>query len=210
MSDIIMEMPWNSDDGWYRTYYCVKWDAPGYTVGDEDGDHEDIGEEDLPSYEEHDKAWKSYHEDVAETGSDPLCNFILDYTYKVPRRYKVELRNSLGGVMVCRWKWGRKAWSSGPMPKAVADYLLCYKYDDQFNQVFGRRPLKDPNPGVKTADAGYRWDEFIEIVKSDKTITKITRSSRGAVLHLVLEEEMTRKESTISRELMKLARKALK
>ena len=215
MSDVIMEMPYNCGEkdcpvGWHKTSYHIRMDGAGYTVCDEDGDHEDIDEEELPSWDEYDKAWNRYYKDVAWSGTDPLDQFMVRDTYKAKRRYKVEIRNSIGGVMVCGWKQGRKPWSFKHLPRSVAEYLLCYKYDEKFNMIYGRRPLKEPFPDVAPVDAGYRWDEFMEVVRSDKTIDKITRSRRVTVLHLLLEEKIERKKSAVERELKARARKAIK
>ena len=223
MIDTIMEMPYNCGEkdcpvGWHKTSYHIRMDGAGYTVCDEDGDHEDIDEEELPSWDEYDQGMESVLQGRCMVGNRSvgpvlgiaMASICLPPTYKAKRRYKVEIRNSIGGVMVCRWKPGRKQWESGHLPRSVAEYLGCYKYDEKFNMIYGRRPLKDPGHDVAAVDAGYRWDEFMEVIRSEITIDKVTRSSRVTVLHLLLEEKIERKKSAVERELKARARKAIK
>jgi hypothetical protein len=133
MDDIIQTMPWHCGErdcpvGWHQSNYWMQEDG-SYTVDTySDGDHEDIDEDDLPSSDEVDEAWRKYHADAAETGCDLLDALPVPATRKRKRKWQVVFANSIvGPVLLMYRRNGRGEWtlSHRQQPRQeLTEYLL--------------------------------------------------------------------------------------
>ena len=209
---LIIETPWHCGDrdcpaGWHQATY--------WSMGDElsvdtytDGDHEDCEEGDLPSPGEVDAAWEDYRKHVATTGDDPLVGYMVRGTYNRRARFVAEFRNGIGGAIFCRWRRGRGAWSFGPPPDMLRDYLHLVDDFAATEPAFRRWVLKDYEP--RTGErANYTLAELLDMAAADENVTKITRPERRFVrVHLLLEEVVPRSESAMRRELRRMAGRA--
>jgi len=218
MSDIICIIPWRGVN-WYQKNYWIQEDGT-YTVDEySDGDHEDVEESDVPTYEEVEKAEEAYRVYVHETGEDPLYlyEYRVKHSYKRKVRYTAEFRQSIGGAILCRWKRGRGAWSVGtqPAPKLLADYLGLTWWDfTNRKDVIGRRPVKEQTRREDGGweNHGYTLEEYAALAQDDPQVRAVTRMGRRnhtgnksfAMVHLTIEEQVDRKPSAISRDLKRI------
>jgi hypothetical protein len=225
MLNSIMNIPWTSGDGyWYaRTYdYCPS--SGTLIVQDADGD--DWEEAEQMDYEldqrKWDVAWKDYYLSVVDTGSDPLENFFIRHSYQQRRCYVVDIREGIGGALVCRWKPKRGQWSVGQMPTPLADYLMAYTYDEYFQPVYGHRLIKIAPCGDEPSVA-YGADEFVGLAESADQVTRITKvrrypshlehiggKIREATIHLWIDQRIERNPPCVARDLKRAARKAIR
>jgi hypothetical protein len=223
MSEVLFDMPERHEDydsGWRRESYSMSWslyNPPVYTVCDEGGNHDHIDEEDMESAQaRREEAWKEYGEYVAHTGLDPLYEYLVRRTYKRKVRYTVELRNGIGGAIICRWRRGtRGKWTYDLPDKTLADAFHCYDdwTKDNPDGSISRRPLKDidPQTGKRTY---FRVDELEEFADGAPsfTVTVPRGMSRWPALrfrwfHIDLEETVDRAPAAIARDLKRLAKK---
>jgi hypothetical protein len=129
MSDIFMTLPWNCGErncpvGWHLSNYWISDD--GYTVDQYgDGDHESVDADDLPSSKEHEDAWRSYWQHVADTGEDPLGELglrVKEYTVSTPL-WRIQLQKGITEVvLVAASRNGRRCTPSS-LPPEVMDYM---------------------------------------------------------------------------------------
>jgi hypothetical protein len=207
MSDIIIETPWHCGDrdcGWHQATYWTT--VSGFSLtSSSDDDHEDCEEGDLPSPEEVDAAWEDYRKHVATTGDDPLGQYVVRGTYNRRARFVAEFRNGIGGAIFCRWRRGRGAWSFGPPPALLRDYLHLVDDFAAAAPAFRRWVLKDYDPETGKRE-NYAFAELLDMAAADENVTKITRPERRFVrVHLLLEERVPRSESAMRRELRRMA-----
>ena len=214
MEGIIATMPWHCGErdcpvGWHQANYWICEDGTYSVDNDADGDHETIGQADLPTGEEIGSAWEKYRKDVRATGEDVLGEYMVDYTYRRKARYTLAFRNSIGGAMLVGWKRGRGKWSIENPPIEVRDYMLLNDGSLTNPNTKNRRPVKE----VECLDDGsskctyYHLDEFIEVVRADETVRRVTRRGGQFHGHLTLEEDVNRKPSAIKRDLRRLTAK---
>ena len=163
MTDITMQIPWHCGlkdgctQGWHQATY---WDTEdGYTVDAySDGDHEDVDPEDLPSGEEEVAAWKDYAAYVAETGTDPLCQYRVDRTVKRTESWQFTAQEWIGSSTHGPALIGARQNSRGPflpgseLPEHVQEFL-CLK------KVGGRYVLEGFTgiPQLKTDAVEVTW-----------------------------------------------------
>lgn len=136
MCDIIISMPWhcgNEDGctvGWHQSNYWINEDEAevnegyAYTVDTyADGDHDPCTEEDLPSYEASQQAWKRYAEDVERTSEDPLGEFCVKQFKQVKERWDVRFSLSLRGYFITGVRRGRNERNAFDLPSHVKEFL---------------------------------------------------------------------------------------
>jgi len=85
MSDIILTVPWHCGDsdcpvGWHKADYWLQEDGEYTVAGWGDGSCETVDEPDVPNGEEYSSAWEQYRKHVAETGDDPLGEYMVKHT----------------------------------------------------------------------------------------------------------------------------------
>lgn len=126
----IIEIPWHCGErdcpvGWHLATYWLG-EGGEFTCDDySDGDGEDLdSESELPTHEQHDAAWTRYYRDVLATGTDPLQQLMVTYSYERQQRWQIRLGNSIRGVVLlgCR-RNSRGPWHCNP-PAALADWML--------------------------------------------------------------------------------------
>ena len=79
--DDILSMPWTSAEGWHLATYFLNCevgnrDHPYMKSPFSDGDREECTEDELPTHEESIDAWRDYFLWAAESGEDPLEEFL--------------------------------------------------------------------------------------------------------------------------------------
>ena len=81
MVEIIMQIPWEMDDGQLAlASYWVQEDG-GYTVDMfTDGDHEGVEDDEVPTAEQEQQAWRDYHQRCLQDGEDQLSQYTISYT----------------------------------------------------------------------------------------------------------------------------------
>jgi hypothetical protein len=134
--DIISTVPWhcgNSDgceQGWHLANYWVYDDGTYSCDNYADGDHEPCENDDVPTYEEEEQAWREYRQHVAETGDDCLHQFLVETTIVAPRRlWQAEIHSWIGastkGPRIFRLRRrGRGKWLTiQQIPTDVLEYL---------------------------------------------------------------------------------------
>lgn len=203
MGDIICRVPWHCGEqdclvGWHLGSYWITND--GYTYDEfGDGDHEDIDEDEIPSYDERDDAWAAYWNDVVRTGQDPLGQLPVDSVRKVMRTWQVEVRQWIGassdGLMLlharrnARGPWKR----AEELPKSLLDYLFA-------EQKAGRCVL-----------AAHKSVEALVADIERDNACKLQRGRLELVVKFLvtIEERIPRSMKVVTRELQQAARSAL-
>lgn len=114
---------------WHQNYYFLHQDQ-SFTYCDQDGNHEYCDEDDIPSNEDVTQAWQDYYAYVAETGKDPLKEFLIPTAQDKKHVWQAKIRNWIGaakhGLMVvgirrrARGKW----MTPDTAPQVVKQYLL--------------------------------------------------------------------------------------
>ena len=111
-------------DSWHVAHYWIHNDGT-YTVADSDGNHDDIGEKDLPTDGEHDTSWYEYAKWVKKTGNDVLGEYCVAVTQ--PESFLAYLVNCPKGIRVTEIKrvdpLPGKRYTPAKAPKAVRQYL---------------------------------------------------------------------------------------
>lgn len=216
MNDIIATIPWHCGDsgcpvGWHQASYWVCANGSYSTDTYADGDHESCELSDIPSYEEIESAWDEYRQYVQTTGKDPLSEYHVKYTFKRRARYTVQIRNSIGGAFICRWKRGRGSWQLTPMPTNLGNYILCTSISNN-PHIHHKRPVKDETrqDDGTWKPAYYPLSEFLELAQADDQVHKITSTGPFYNIHLTIDELVERKPSAIARDLKILAKLSAK
>ena len=99
MDDILFSMAWHCGDkdcpvGWHKRSFWIycRGKRTTYSVDDfGDGDHESCTKRDLPTDAEVEQSWLDYSRDVAQTGEDPLGEFMVKYWRKAKERWECRL-----------------------------------------------------------------------------------------------------------------------
>lgn len=128
MEDIIEVMPFACGDDsceqkWHKRSYWI-YDDGKYSVDEySDGDHDDADEEDLPTYEEVQDAWLEYYRYVAETGLDPIDEFIIKRVRVRQERWEFRFSPSIIGPVVREGRRAGKRYYPNQLPAHVVQYL---------------------------------------------------------------------------------------
>lgn len=184
--DILFSMPnWcDSCETWHREHYWI-YDDGKYSVCDDDGNHDDIAEEDLPSFAEQDNAWRDYSGWVISHGEDPLSEFYVKHSHKVRQRWQFRFSNSiLGPILTEARRAGKRYWWN-EVPEHVRQYLNLAPV------TFNRGKLGD----------FATWDELIAAQPEIK---------QGVLWTVHIEHDEPRAPAVMARELRTAARKHLR
>ena len=217
MTYTLIQIPWQCDDrdcsmSWHQTSYGTDEEGNYWVDYVSNSDRDTVDESDVPSFEKQEAAWKRYQAYVAKTGEDPLGEYLVKASYNRKARYILQFRNSIGGALLCRWKRGRGTWTSATPPEEVIGHMLLDDWPPNPNTT-NRRPIKDQ---IVTYDAEegettfkptyYKLDEFLDLVRSDKHVHKVTKVGPFHNIHITLEEMVLRSEKAVRRELRQRAR----
>jgi hypothetical protein len=185
MDDIIIVQPWYDDGKWFKRSYWSYPEDRTFSVDEySDGDHEDADAEDLPSYEEVDRNWYEYHQYVAETGEDPLDEFFVKRHRTVKQVWYVAFANGISGTGVQRIKHGKRYYAAYEVPQHVKDYLMVVE-----------------TPNMLQLKMDMPWKELVEVLGGEP----------GQKLHrFAIEHKVPVSEAKVKRELLKLARNAIR
>ena len=192
MDDIIATIPWRCNErdcgshgGWHRSNY---WAFRGEEYSEDrygDGDHEPCGYSDIPTVEECNIAEREYTEYVARTGMDPLGEFMVKETITRNERWQFKWQPTIAGPIV-RWvRWGGTSRTPAYTPEYVQEYL----------QVLGS-PWRS---GGALVMQGLSSDKLKELGHKPHVWCTVS-----------IPHTTPRKHSTVTRELRKMARKALR
>lgn len=204
MEDMIMQVPWHCGErscpvGWHLGSYWITGSAEtGYSYDPyTDGDHEDVDEEDLPSFEDQDKMWRSYWKDVVETGRDPLGQLPIKDFRVVTRRWQVEVRNQFGRLILIHARLrGRGRWKKpDKLPHELMDYLLVEKPESSY-LLMGHKAL----------------NALIDDINKDERCRLQRSTSKLPLVKFMVEidERIPRSKTVVSREVKAAAKRALK
>lgn len=188
--DVIMSLPWQCGDRdckaqWHLSNYWVDDSAEtGFTVDTyADGDHDDIEESELPSHEGFAKAWREYHQHVADTGDDPLGEFAVARERTMKERWEFRFAPSVMGYILIAARRNRNPIAAVDLPPHVCEYL---------NLDSKRRVLQDFVP----ADGAVR---FLELFPNPR---------KWNVQHI--SRKIARNLALLARDLKRAARRAMK
>jgi hypothetical protein len=192
MEDIIASMPWCCGEKgcpaqWHVIHYWMYSDGT-YRQCDSDGNHESCDEEDVPSHAEVDKAWREYSAYVLRTGLDPLGEFQVARERKEAERWTVWFNRGLCGWVVARAKRGKTLVPASDLPQHVIDYCIAHR----------------TNAGSVLVDLD--WREFLEC-NEIHALRPADMRCRG---DFRIERKVPRKDSAITRDLRRLARRRLR
>jgi hypothetical protein len=134
MAEFLFDVPVECDDKdcphhWHRSSYFIIEDGTVCVSEYEDDDLSPIDGMG-PLTQEQDEAWLEYHRFVAETGDDPLKEYIIPPPKKTPRRWQARVRNWIGakkhGLKVTGVRRrGRGKWLElTEVPPCVWDFLI--------------------------------------------------------------------------------------
>ena len=196
-ADICARVPWhcgNSDgceQGWHLASYWIQDDArEPYTLDNySDRDHDPVDE--LPTPEEESEAWEQYRQHVAETGEDPLCEYLVDRVLVKRQTWQVVFKDAVGGCLfaMCR-RNGRGNWTKPcEAPRELLDYLLVEKRSPRGRLWFFPEGMERLKQCV--ADEGL----------------KVYRDRYALKFNVQIEVTTDRNPETVRRELIALARK---
>jgi hypothetical protein len=211
IAEPITSIPWqcgdkDCTDKWHKaTVWIADSSETGYTRDEfSDGDHDEIDEKDLPSFDEQDKEWKEYAEYVAQNGDDPLSEYIVPTKYKRHETWQIEVTNSIGCARLLRSrKNGRGKWLFWQqLPENIAEYLGL----TQYNQYGGKHDRSSKMDDWKNVD------ELISHTKDSIEWGPKLKKWKGLNIRKGLVKIpvwIDRKESAVSRDLKKAARKTM-
>lgn len=127
MDDIIMSLPESCGErscqvGWHIRHIWAYADG-SYSSCDADGNHYDMDPDDVPSAAEHAAAWLEYSRHVAETGTDPLHEFLVSRVSRRREAWSVRIVNSITGPRVSNIRRGNREIERDNLPAHVVSYL---------------------------------------------------------------------------------------
>lgn len=182
MDDIIATQPWTDGSGWHQRSFWV-YSGGTYTVDEyTDGDHEDCDESDIPSADEIDAAWREYSQHVAQTGEDPLHEYLVRRERKLREVWGFQFNTSIVGPVLLAARRGRTVVPAAEIPDHVRAFL----------------GLRDDSRRLGCAET---WAEFAELVPGVKPRVWLRQE---------IEHKVPRAPKTVTRELRAVARRWLK
>jgi hypothetical protein len=182
MEDILMQLPSYCDDceTWHLNFIWA-YDDGSYSICDQDGDHEPLEASDLPSLDEHDRLWREYTQWVADTGKDPLGNFLVRHFIKVKERWRFKVLKRLTNPALIGAQRAGRSYTQAELPEHVRSFLNL-----------------DAHGLLGDFDS---WKDLIAVLPDIKS---------GKWFTAQIEQNQPRKESVLTRELRSAARNALK
>ena len=183
-ADITMTLPYYCDDceTWHKQFvWCHDDPLNPYTICDEDGDHEACDEADLPTIEEHDKAWLEYARWVVEHGQDPLDNYYVKPSRAVRERWQIRVNDSVAGPILLAARRDKRTYrTAAELPVRMREYLNLKRM--RLADFATWAELESAQPGIKP---GKWWT-------------------------ILLDTHAMRSEFSLARELRKAARSHLR
>lgn len=201
MSYINISIPWQchnrdgceAEGGWHLGTY---WTAD---EGDEsdggtshtydqfsDGDHEDVGADELPTDEEHDAAWRTYAESVLSAGRDPLNVYCRSNPVRLEQQrwqasYRPAITAPIGGRLVLVRRGGRGPWRRATDPDVPNTVRFYFGADDDTGMVpadvwGGIKPLVKPSRD----DSEYRSSIDHIAVPVPRSAAQVEREVKAA------------------------------
>ena len=123
--DIIATIPVQSFSGWVHEHFW-RYDDGTYSRCDNDGNHEDCDEDDIPNHSEQQALWREYAAYVVETGTDPLAEYLVKKEYVRKEAWEFKFAPGLGGAALLEVRHGKHRYTRPhlhTMPQHVKDYL---------------------------------------------------------------------------------------
>jgi hypothetical protein len=127
------------DDTWHEEHLWMEGNGRRvrYTICDSDGNHEPCSKREADLFiNESPDSWKEYNRYVAETGDDPLHNFLVTRTIKKRRKFIVYLAPWIGmsthGVAVTSARFGGKVCEPKDFPKWLNDFCMVKKTGSRY------------------------------------------------------------------------------
>lgn len=198
MTDIITSEAWNCGERdcpaqWHKADYWIS--ETGYTVDRyADGDHEEIEEDEVPTFDKIDESWRRYYADVAETGEDVLGELIVPLTRSRKVKWQVVFsRSILGTTLRSARRNGRGPWvRSIDLPDELIEFLDVRK----------RRPDSVTHQHDATLDE-------LRALAMDSPDCRVQRPERGFLKMIVTVSESV-PIAGYERRMKAAARKAMK
>ncbi len=192
MTDIITSEAWNCGERdcpaqWHKADYWIS--DTGYTVDRyADGDHEEIEEDEVPTFDEIDESWRRYYADVAETGKDVLGELIVPQVRSRRVKWQVVFsRSILGTTLRSARRNGRGPWlRSIDLPDEVIEFLdvhkrrpesLTHQYDATLDDL---RDLAKGNPDCRVQRPERGCLKMIVTVSESVPIAGYERRTKAA------------------------------
>lgn len=198
--DIIATEAWSCGfedgckQGWHVANYWI--DGRRYTMDKySDGDHEPISKRDLPSPEAEHQSWIEYAKYVAETGLDPLGNYLIDRTTTRKERYIATFRQSIVGAALVKVVRGGKSLPIRSLPERVVEYLC----------------VERPNQSAPWRFVGGEGDQWAALVACEGVRERVRKNApREARIEFTIDHKEPRPAATVERELRQAARRHLR
>jgi len=199
-------VPSRCDDGscphpWHLGVY---WEQDARWTFDEfnDGNHEEVEAADVPVPDEVRAAWVEYAEDAVESGADPFGAYSVPQCTLQRRTWQVRFVPAIVGVVLRQARrGGRGPWQGAGADLDAPDLMAYLGLEWRGGRWFF------PSQGGQTA--GEETLEYLrELGKCDADCT-LQRWSGGLMFLVRVQEERTRAEATVAREVRVAARAAL-
>ena len=174
------------DARWSRAFYAMdEAEAEAWLVGDTDGNWDSC--EEAPGSEEIAASWDRYAEYVAETGRDPLCEYLVRRTYKRRGVWTARYVQSILGILVVV--------SPAGTPEDVLRYFEA-----------GEKTAS----GAHTCNPVITWEFLDSLRPGENDIVSVSRPNALTVMvRARIEREIPRKNSAVERDLRRMARKGV-
>lgn len=187
MAEIIATQPWSENGAWFTRNFWYDPETNSFSVDEySDGDHEDCNEKDVPEPEKLARDWLEYHRYVAETGEDPLGEFMVQRTRKVKKVWFVSIAKTADGTpYLSRIKHAGRYYSPFDL-KALPEYVKEYC-------------LVKESSGLQM-ELDVSWSELEKELGSN--LSKLNR--------IEIEHNVPVAEAVVRHQLLKRARKAVK
>jgi len=205
----MMTAPWSCGErdcpvGWHlSTYFLDSESESGYSVSPYgDGDFEDISEDEIPTCEEHSRAWSEYHRHVLRTGEEPLEEYIgVRGHYSQPQTWQLKIETSPDGPRLQGARRGARGPWTKEIPKHVYEFMELEK-TEQGEFVLTEYTQEDPELGES-----WYWD-----VLSRKTEEWTPQRARTCAAQgiLRLKIDVPRSDIAVQQDLKRHALESLK
>jgi hypothetical protein len=199
MCDILFSEAWECGDNdckarWHKATY---WTGKGfsYTVDRySDGDHERCDKRELPSDEAIAQSWRRYSGYVAQTGLDPLNEFITPGPTSINRVWQARYAHWIGESKYgCRFtgarRRGRGDWrTSKELPAEVRDFLLVGEHESTGESMDNLEAIARKTDGAKV----WRRRGFLFVQVTIAEIHSISEPQRVAIRKRIAREARNR------------------
>ena len=189
MENIICTVPYACGEkgcsvGWHLSHYWI-YDDGTYSECDSDGNRVDCDEGDVPDADAERAAWNDYARFVADTGTDPLGNYLVKHTVERKERWTLQFSRSIVGIVLTGARRGRGGQWLGPagVPHHVAQFA-----------------------GVTDERLGKQSFRLVTYLCAEDACEHLSKSMRWTGL---IDNKTPRNPATVQRELRALARKTL-